>query len=340
MAPPDDSMILPTQSIAEGAWVVTVPLTGHSIGSVNCFVFSSPDGLLLVDPGWGTDAVQDQLTATLMTLPATDSTVVKVIASHVHGDHAGGLGYWHRRGADIAMGANEADQLPRRYLSDEFRQATARWSKQAGLPHPLATSAQHQVSGWQEQVSVAPISSPLADEEELPFGDFLFRVLETPGHTIGHICLLEQRNGLLLSGDTLFERITYGPTFRPIVFEDPLGAFRNSLSRLTGLADVVQHVHPGHLKAFTGLASRTQGVLAHHENRQAHVAEVVLTGPLTAFEIARLLPRTRPWEELRPAHMLSAVGDVLAHLVNLEKSGQIEMAETLSGEQVWTAQHR
>lgn len=330
------AMTMNAERIAPGAWRIDVPLDGHSIGSVNCFAFASPEGLMLLDPGWGTEAVQDKLAATIAGLEVDAHEVVLVVASHVHADHAGGLGYWRRRGAEIAIGVREADQLARRYLGDEFRRATHQWSEQAGLPPALATAAQRQVDGWQELVEVAPITRELHDGDEFAFGSFSFVVVETPGHTVGHVCLLERTNGLLLSGDTLFERITYGPTFRPILFDDPLGAFRASLERLGSLDGSVTTVHPGHLLAFEGLAIRTEEVLGHHAGRQIHVRDAIELAPRTAYEIASSIPRTRDWEDLRAMQMLSAVGDVLAHLVNLEASGQVQRIEVAHGAHRWT----
>lgn len=328
--------MLSADTIAENAWRVRIPLDGHSIGSVNCFVFASPEGLMLVDPGWGTDDIQEALAATLAVLPVDVPKVVLVVASHVHADHAGGLGFWSRRGAKVAMNGKEAEQLPRRYLGNEFRSATAQWSVQAGLPVALAASAQRQVDGWQERVEVAPIIITIEDNDEIFFGSFSFLAVETPGHTAGHICLLERTNGLLLSGDTLFATISYGPTFRPIAFENPLGAYRASLERLSKLDNSVVRVHPGHLSPFDGLAARTSEVLHHHSRRQEHVFDALLRTPLTAYGVARAIPRTREWDELRAMQQLSAVGDVLAHLVNLRVAGSISCTQRVSGEQLWT----
>lgn len=43
-------------------------------------------------------------------------------------------------------------------------------------------------------------------EKEIVFGDFCLKAIETPGHTLGSICFIEERKGLLFSGDTLFEK--------------------------------------------------------------------------------------------------------------------------------------
>jgi glyoxylase-like metal-dependent hydrolase (beta-lactamase superfamily II) len=59
-------------------------------------------------------------------------------------------------------------------------------------------------------------------------------VLETPGHTPGHICLLDQANSLLLAGDSIGNdrgRLSFGP---PQFTADPMKA-RASLQRIESL---------------------------------------------------------------------------------------------------------
>lgn len=47
-------------------------------------------------------------------------------------------------------------------------------------------------------------AKPLRESESFPFGRFTFEVLDTPGHTLGHVCLYLREAGWLFSGDTLF----------------------------------------------------------------------------------------------------------------------------------------
>ncbi|MEM4389178.1 MAG: MBL fold metallo-hydrolase [Candidatus Micrarchaeia archaeon] len=51
----------------------------------------------------------------------------------------------------------------------------------------------------------------LGDGDVVRAGSVSLRVLHTPGHTPGSICLLEEKEGLLFSGDTLFKG-TFGRT--------------------------------------------------------------------------------------------------------------------------------
>jgi glyoxylase-like metal-dependent hydrolase (beta-lactamase superfamily II) len=89
-----------------------------------------------------------------------------------------------------------------------------------------------------------PASVPaveLAEGGEIRFGDIRLRVLHTPGHTEGSVCLLSDDDGLLLSGDTLFAS-GWGRVDLP---GGSPGQMVESLTRLAGLEDRLG-VLPGH----------------------------------------------------------------------------------------------
>jgi hydroxyacylglutathione hydrolase len=45
----------------------------------------------------------------------------------------------------------------------------------------------------------------LAQDDTLTFGDSSFKILFTPGHAPGHICLYSKENNLVIAGDVLFQ---------------------------------------------------------------------------------------------------------------------------------------
>lgn len=44
----------------------------------------------------------------------------------------------------------------------------------------------------------------LKDGDQFQFGETVFAIIETPGHTMGHVCLYSARDKALFSGDTVF----------------------------------------------------------------------------------------------------------------------------------------
>jgi glyoxylase-like metal-dependent hydrolase (beta-lactamase superfamily II) len=98
-------------------------------------------------------------------------------------------------------------------------------------------------------VEPVEVARELADMDTVEVGGVKLKVLHTPGHTPGSICLLAE--GVLLSGDTLFAG-SFGRYDLP--GGDPR-ALRESLLRLAKLPQDT-HVLPGHGAATTIGAER------------------------------------------------------------------------------------
>ncbi len=86
----------------------------------------------------------------------------------------------------------------------------------------------------------------LAEGSEIRFGEITLRVLHTPGHTEGSVCLLAKSERLLFSGDTLFAG-GWGRTDLPGGSEEQIV---ESLARLSVLEDDLR-VLPGHGRGST-----------------------------------------------------------------------------------------
>ena len=87
--------------------------------------------------------------------------------------------------------------------------------------------------------SVAAVE--LAEGGLIRFGELRLRVLHTPGHTEGSVCLLAEDDGLLYSGDTLFA----GGWGRVDLPGGDATAMVDSIARLSGFDDRTA-VLPGH----------------------------------------------------------------------------------------------
>lgn len=86
----------------------------------------------------------------------------------------------------------------------------------------------------------------LAEGGEVRFGSVRLRVMHTPGHTEGSVCLLSDDEALLFSGDTLFA----GGWGRVDLPGGDAQLMAGSLARLTALPDGTT-VLPGHGAATT-----------------------------------------------------------------------------------------
>ena len=102
----------------------------------------------------------------------------------------------------------------------------------------------------------------LAEGGEIRFGEIRLRVLHTPGHTEGSVCLVSPDDGLLFSGDTLFA----GGWGRVDLPGGSPGQMAESLGRLAELEDHLR-VLPGHGAATTIARERPWLELVRREGR-------------------------------------------------------------------------
>jgi len=151
-------------------------------------------------------------------LAARDWTLKLIVSTHGHWDHIGdNAAVAEHTAAGIAVHPLDRHRLER----------------------PAALSAPFEI----------PPSVPaveLAEGGVVRFGSVRLRVLHTPGHTEGSVCLLAEDDGILFSGDTLFAG-GWGRVDLPGGDADQMV---DSLGRLSTLDEPIG-VLPGHGSATT-----------------------------------------------------------------------------------------
>ena len=167
-------------------------------------------------------------------LAARDWTLKLIVSTHGHWDHIG----------DNAAVADHTGAVIAAHPADRER-----------LTNPEPLYAPFDI----------PPSVPAVDLAEggvVRFGEIRLRVLHTPGHTEGSVCLVSDDESFLFSGDTLFAA-GWGRVDLPGGDAD---AMVESLIRLAGLEDHIG-VFPGHGRATTIGAERPWLELVRDQGR-------------------------------------------------------------------------
>jgi glyoxylase-like metal-dependent hydrolase (beta-lactamase superfamily II) len=169
------------------------------------------------------------------------------------------------------------------------------------LGHPDAGDAGIEVDGL------------LDDGDELVLGDRAVRVVATPGHTPGSICLDVAADGVVLTGDTVLPEINPGLGLSREVAGNPIRAYLASLDRIArDLGD--RRGLPGHGDDILDLPARCAELAAHHRARTAAVAELLSTQPeATPEQLAPQLSWTGGWDGLEGYARMSALRQTAWH---------------------------
>lgn len=185
------------------------------INDVNCYIIEDEETkeTMIIDPGTDTEEIENMVN----TLKAK---IKYIILTHCHADHISGTQKIKEKfGGQVLIHIKDEEGLHNNEISlSEYIGAN--------------TIEFH-------------ADSRLNDEDLLHLGKNEFKIIHTPGHTQGGICIYCEKEKMLFSGDTMF-RGSWGRTDLPTgSIEDIMNSITNKLMKLP--EDTI--VYPGHGKS-------------------------------------------------------------------------------------------
>jgi glyoxylase-like metal-dependent hydrolase (beta-lactamase superfamily II) len=320
---PERAEVLP------GVWRLPLPLKDSPLGHVNTYLVRSDTGYLLVDCGWDTVDTLKALEGHLRALDIRFADIRHLVVTHIHPDHYGLAG----RLREITTAELSFHRLERLYIESRYANANElleemrEWLRLNGTPQAELDQLSRGSTGMLSRVQIAYPDKTLDGGEEISCGRFAFKVIWTPGHSAGHICLYDARHKVLLSGDHVLPRITPSVGLHVQAASNPLADFLDSL-KLIGRLEA-ELVLPGHGEPFNGLPERTAALIAHHQRRLDEIVGLLPPGSeqaLTAFQLAQGMrwSSRRDWDDLGGFERRMAVTETLAHVELLHARAQVE----------------
>lgn len=191
------------------------------------WVVDGTDRRLVMDAGWGLLPLDRHL-------PELFEKPVVAVASHTHFDHVGGLSQFPERLVHPLEAWVLADPTPEAVQSWPFLRD---YDALAFDPVPGGFDAE----GW--RLPPMPATGTVDEGDRIDLGGRSLRVLHAPGHSPGHLCLIEEARGFLFAADAIYD----GELFDTV----PGASIPDLLLTHARLAELpVSRVYPGHFRSF------------------------------------------------------------------------------------------
>ncbi|KAM9862218.1 MBL fold metallo-hydrolase [Leucobacter sp. BZR 635] len=275
----------------------------------------------LIDAGLDTDENWAALSSALAGLGREISDIATVTLTHLHFDHTGLANRIREAsGAIVRMHAAEAAAV-REGLQFSAGHDVGDMLGQWGVPTQFRAELLAIATARADFGSAVTIDSEITDGDLLQLGDYQARVIHTPGHTTGHLCLAVESAGVVFTGDHVLPVINPGIALGGRRAADPLGEYYASLERLAPYADA--EVLPGHGFRFTSLGARSAEIRAHHEARTAQAVRLLAAEPgLGVWDLASKLSWTGGWDALPIVSRISALAQTDMHRARVLAAAQ------------------
>lgn len=321
--PYDECQVVQINTSPAVYWV-PVPFKDAIADGVNCYVVIDGNDQLIVDVGPNTEDARQVWLRVIDELHLDHPTV---FLTHLHADHAGLLetdifGNPHV----ILSQENYHDYLVK--MSDAYLLDLRNKRLREGIPaEEVAALETLGVSYYTDLPNTTSLRF-VHEGDFIQVGAYSFHVVDTSGHTPGHISLYEPLAGLMFGGDHVLYVIS------PVLgtqmgATDVLSVYLQNLDKVAALE--VSLLCHSHGPLLDGGRARTQWIKAHHLKRVEMGYEVVAHHPdLTGNELIhgmRWNLRGLTWEQAPVGLKSCVVESAMVTIDYLVDTGRIHREE-------------
>ncbi|KIL45898.1 MBL fold metallo-hydrolase [Jeotgalibacillus campisalis] len=266
---------------------LTIP-TPFAVGDVHVYVIKG-ERMTLVDTGPKTNEAWEALESQLSAIGLVPERIDQVVLTHHHPDHAGLI---ERFPHAAVIGSKEGERFLVR--DDEFIKDHDVFYKtffsSMGLPESYFVLIEKMKEPLQA-LGNRGIDQAVSEGDILQ-GASKWKVIETPGHSQGHISLFRENDGLLIGGDMLLSNVSSNPLIEPPFSSGeprplPQLQYNESLKRLQDMP--LSAVLPGHGPVVSDPSNLLSHRLKKQHERAMYVKQLIAQKESTAFEICMQL---------------------------------------------------
>ena len=304
------------KEILPNLFQLKIPLPESPLKYLNSYVIRGVHRSMIIDTGLNRKECLEAMMAGLHKV-GIDLEKTDLFITHLHADHFG----------LVAKLATDSSRVyfsrPERELMESWEgfDAMIAYAGKNGFPENDLRLALDKHPGAKYGSDWIPEMKLLDDADEINVGDYHFKCVATPGHTMGHICLYEPDKKILVAGDHILIDITpniqcWSDT------QNPLKHYLASLDKVAGLQ--VDLTLPGHRRLIRNHDARISELKQHHAHRLNEVLVILEGAPLNAFQVASRMTwdiKADSWDQFPVAQRWFATGEAISHLRYLEEEG-------------------
>ncbi len=242
----------------------------------NVYLVAGDGKAVFIDTAYGKD---EEVEAQLEAWESLGKpTVEGIVLTHRHGDHIGG-----------AVRLSEATGGP--IISSACERAAIDADLKGGR-----------------------VARAVRSGETMGLGDATLEFIETPGHTLGSLCIYLREDDVLFSGDMI---LGTGTT----VISPEHGDMRLYIESLRKLLDYdAAIIAPGHGPEISEANAKIQSLIDHRLDREAQILRLIDEGKQTIEALFEAI-----YPELHPGLHDVARSQIRAHLVKLEQDRKVQV---------------
>jgi glyoxylase-like metal-dependent hydrolase (beta-lactamase superfamily II) len=279
----------------------------------------------LVDTGTGFGEANAQLFAGIEKVrsefgePITLADIKRIIITHGHIDHFGGLAAVHAKVPQAEIAIHELDSRILTAFEERVavaKKAIRRFLQAAGVHADLLAGFMDIYGFSKKNVHSLPVSRTLVDGEQFDGLQFI----HTPGHCPGQVCI--GVGDVLLSADHILPEISPHQAPESIMPYTGLGHYLESLDKV-GRMGGFDLALGGHQGPIQDVYKRIAEIRQSHTRKLEKILEIIRRSPqpLTTDEISKQL-----YTHVKGFHVLLALEEVAAHVEYLYQHGKLTIA--------------
>ena len=300
--------------------------TPFAVGRVNCYLLED-EPLTLIDTGPNSGKALDELQSQLAERGHSIDDLSLVIVTHQHIDHLGLVEIVvQHSGAEVAAIGVAAERLAN---FDDDAEAEDRFAVELmlrnGIPEEVTValrSVSRSFRGWGSHVAV---TRPLADGEEIAFGDRTLQALHRPGHSPSDTIFWDDERRILIAADHLIAHISSNPLISRSLdgsSERPqaLVTYIESLRKTREMPAEI--VLSGHGEPVVDHVALIDDRLAGHERRKEKIFKLIEERPRSGYELAQAL-----WGNVAVTQAFLTLSEVIGHTDLLVNESRVREAD-------------